>query len=327
MKKNSDKILTAAIIVLSVAGLLYFGMSAVFDERKDDQGNPFEYKLDLFEKSGKEKLAFSEIEHIDISIETPHAVAVDDRDRLYVSGGRQLLMFDKKNQQRLVVELDDDSYALAVDGNIYSAGRGKVTVLDSIGAKKAEWPSLGEDAYFTSIAVSGENVYVADAGQLLVWRFDRSGNVLGRIGEKNAAKDIPGFLIPSPYFDVIIDPDGLLWAVNTGRHQFENFALDGSFRSSWAKTSMGVDGFSGCCNPSHAAFLPDGSFVTAEKGLVRIKVHNQIGEFVSLVAAPDQFDESTVGLDLAVDSQERIYVLDAKRKQVRIFQKMEENKK
>ena len=88
---------------------------------------------------------------------------------------------------------------------------------------------------------------------------------------------------------------------------------------------MTVDGFSGCCNPSHAAVLQDGSFVTAEKGLVRVKIHNRAGEFVCLVAAPDQFDKGTVGLDLAVDSNGRIHVLDPKRKQVRIFEKMEDD--
>ena len=79
------------------------------------------------------------------------------------------------------------------------------------------------------------------------------------------------------------------------------------------------DGFSVCFNPSHIAMLPDGSFVTSEKGIVRVKKHNPAGEFVCLVACPDQFAEGTEGLDLAVDSAQRILVLDPKAPAVRIF--------
>ncbi|MBL6949216.1 MAG: hypothetical protein ISR57_01085, partial [Bacteroidales bacterium] len=49
------------------------------------------------------------------------------------------------------------------------------------------------------------------------------------------------------------------------------------------------------------------------------------GEFKCLVAAPDQFDQGTRGIDLAVDSEERILVLDPWRNQIRIFIKKGEN--
>jgi len=83
---------------------------------------------------------------------------------------------------------------------------------------------------------------------------------------------------------------------------------------------MQLDGFGGCCNPSHVAMLSDGSFVTSEKGLERVKIHLPSGDFKSVVAAPSQFDEGTKGLDLAVDSKDRILVLDPSRKMVRIFE-------
>jgi hypothetical protein len=82
---------------------------------------------------------------------------------------------------------------------------------------------------------------------------------------------------------------------------------------------MGVEGFCGCCNPTHMAILPDGSFVTSEKGLPRVKIHAQSGELKAVVAAPDSFAEHTVGLDLAVDSAGRILVLDPVARAVRIF--------
>jgi hypothetical protein len=82
---------------------------------------------------------------------------------------------------------------------------------------------------------------------------------------------------------------------------------------------MEIEGFCGCCNPSHFAIREDGSFVTSEKGIPRIKVYDRLGRLAAVVAGPDNFDEGTVGLDLALDSAQRILVLDPARRAVRIF--------
>ena len=67
--------------------------------------------------------------------------------------------------------------------------------------------------------------------------------------------------------------------------------------------------------------LSDGSFVSSEKGLERIKIHTPSGDFKTVVAGPDSFIEGTTGLDLAVDSKDKIYVLDPVKEIVRVFEK------
>ena len=84
---------------------------------------------------------------------------------------------------------------------------------------------------------------------------------------------------------------------------------------------MDLHGFCGCCNPSHFALLEDGSFVTSEKGIVRVKVYNRIGELASVVAGPEHFIEGTEGIDLAVGPDQEIYLLDPLKKMVRVFVK------
>jgi hypothetical protein len=83
---------------------------------------------------------------------------------------------------------------------------------------------------------------------------------------------------------------------------------------------MAMEGFCGCCNPSNFAFVNDSLFVTSEKGIERIKVYNADGSFLCIVATPDQFEEGTKGLDLAVDKQNRILVLDPTKMLIRIFE-------
>jgi hypothetical protein len=320
MKKN-DRLLTAIIIIVSVAGIFYFGIRAISDNAKKDTENPYEYNLESYKKKGKQVMHYSELKPIAVPLPKLFALAVGPGDKIYVSGEHSVLVLNPDGSAHSTVKIPATAYCLAVDKNrdLYLGMKDHIEVYNAKGVNKARWESLGERAIITSIALSMKHVFIADAGNFIVWKFDKSGNNPVRIGEKNKAKDIPGFIIPSPYFDVAVDPDGFLWAANTGRHSLENYTGTGGFRSSWGEYSMEPAGFCGCCNPSHFTILDDGSFVTSEKGLARVKVYNRLGQFVSMVAAPDQFKEGTVGLDLATDSARRIYVLDPARKTVRIF--------
>ena len=178
-----------------------------------------------------------------------------------------------------------------------------------------------EKAIITSIAADESSLFIADAGNKVVYHYDLQGNFLNEIGRKDSIQGIQGFIIPSPFFDVAIGRDGEVWAVNSGRHQLEAYDKQGNLKSSWERTSMEIDGFSGCCNPSHISILSNGSFVTSEKGMIRVKIHQPSGEFKYVVAAPNQFENGTKGLDIAVDSKDRIIIIDPKKGLIRIFQK------
>jgi hypothetical protein len=325
-KKKKDRLATWVIITVSVAGILYFGYQAISESSKRNQENPFEYNIENFKKSGADIIHYSEVKHIQIDLQNVYGISVGPDDNIYVSGENSVLILNRDGSIQSTLSTGGPVHTLSVDENrdLYLGMDDHVEVYDRKGAKKAHWESLGEDAIITSIALSKKNVFIADAGNHIVWKFDKSGNRLKRIGEKNEAKDIPGFVIPSPFFDVAIDPDGFLWVANTGRHSLENYTEEGDLRSSWGEFSMEIEGFCGCCNPSHFVILDDGSFVTSEKGIARVKVYNRLGNVVSVVAGPDQFTEGTVGLDLAKDSSQRIYVLDPQKKAVRIFTKNNE---
>lgn len=318
-----DKILTGAILAVSVAGVLYFGTMAVRDNAKKNQQNPFAYDIKSYKASGADLIHYSEVGRIPIELPMVSGIAVGPDDRIYVSGNDSVIVFNNDGPMRSSFHTNVPVHCLAINNNndLYLGMGDHVEVYDQKGIKQASWESLGEEAIITSLAVAKTSVFVADAGNKIVWKFDKSGTRLQRIGDKNEAKDVPGFIIPSPYFDVAVDPDGFLWVANTGRHSLENYTVDGNFRTSWGEFGMEIQGFSGCCNPSHFALLEDGSFVTSEKGLARVKIYNRIGNLVSVVAPAEQFIEGTVGLDLAVDSAQKIYVLDPMQKLVRIFAK------
>jgi len=138
---------------------------------------------------------------------------------------------------------------------------------------------------------------------------------------------------------VKLHPDGLLRINNPGRHRVEAYSFDGDFEGSWGKPTAAIEGFCGCCNPINLAMLPDGRVVTCEKGLPRVKVYNAVGDFDSVVAGTDSFPENAkvgageaeaesalAGLDAAVDSKGRIYILDLVTGGVRVMQRKETGK-
>ena len=179
--------------------------------------------------------------------------------------------------------------------------------------------------------MSENDVFAADAGNRIIWRCDRSGKIAGRIGEKNKERNVPGFIVPSPYLDVELHRDGLLRVNNPGRHEVEAYTINGDLELAWGKPTAAIDGFCGCCNPIGLALLPDGHIVTCEKGLPRVKVYTTDGIFESVVAGAESFMENAKaceggectngGLDAAVDSRGRVYILDIVTEDIRVMAK------
>jgi hypothetical protein len=153
-----------------------------------------------------------------------------------------------------------------------------------------------------------------------VLRYSTDGKFLDTFDGKSNKGDKHGFIIPSPYFDLAFNKEGELWIVNPGKRSLEQYLDDGQFRTFWTNDEVGIEGFWGCCNPAHIAFLPDGSFVTSEKNNVRIKVYKQSGEFDCVVAPSEKFPGGEIAPYLAVTSVGDIYALDFDKKEIRLFQ-------
>jgi len=322
-EQKNDVWLTRVIIIIAILGGVYFGYQAVFNAGNRAQQNPFEYNIEHFKKSDSALHHYTETAQIVLPQNRWWGIALDALDRIYISGAGKMLKYtDHSNPEEYLIGGNGLCLAVNSSGDAYIGMGDHIAVYDNSGHLQSRINLNAGSSLTTSITLSEKYIYVADAGEHIVRQLDRMGNLVQYIGEKDTTRDIPGFVIPSPYFDVAIDPDKYLWVVNPGRHSLENYTLDGGLRSSWGYYSMELDGFCGCCNPTHIAILPDGSFITSEKGIARIKVYNRIGQLVSVVASAAQFDEGTEGLDIAIDAKQQIYILDPKRLQIRIFTKI-----
>ncbi|HCT31291.1 MAG TPA: hypothetical protein DIW31_11310 [Bacteroidales bacterium] len=315
-----QKIIIWASVVLLLVVVAFMVMDFFFQPKSSNE-NPYEYKLDKLKYIDTSLIKYKPFATITPDLKQIHAICIDKNDDVYIAGdGVKIFDSDLKSVSNFADGKEVRCIAIA-DGNIYLGIQDHIEIFDAKGKSVTSWKAVNEKSVLTSIAISDKFVYVADAGNRIVYQYNKLGELVKEIGKKNAENGIQGFVIPSPYFDLLIGREGELWVVNPGRHQFESYNENGDQISSWAKTSMSIEGFSGCCNPSNIAMLSDGSFVTSEKGIERVKIHHPWGEFNCVVASPENFVEGTQGIDLAVDSKDRIYVLDPEKKEINIYTK------
>lgn len=309
----------AILALLVIIGLI---VKDLFVNPIEHKENPYEYNIDNLKKIDPELVCYEEVMKIKPEAENIFGIAIDKNDEIYITGEKEIFVFSPLGEQLNKFSTSNNVVALNFlpNKNLITSNGIELTEINTKGEEIAKWNSLNEKSLFTSLAVSDTAVFAADAGNKVVLRYNLKGEIQQEIGRKDTTKRIPGFIIPSGYFDLCLGSYGELWVVNPGFHEFYHFNPKGDIVSIWGVTSMQLEGFSGCCNPSHFAMLADGSFVTSEKGIERIKIHDQSGEFKCVVTTPDHFEDGTKGLDLAVDSKDRIFVLDPVKKVVHVFQ-------
>lgn len=273
-------------------------------------------------------IKYTRVSHFTLTKPDARRLALGKEGQIFVAAGNAVLALDSSGNVlgEITAAGPVRAVAIASDGSIFVGVKDHVEVFDTKRKRVATWDAPQGKPLITGIAVGERDVFVADAGNRIVWRYDRSGKLARRIGEKDTARNIPGFVVPSPYFDVEIGVDGLLRVSNPGRHRIETYTFDGDLEASWGKPGAGIASFCGCCNPCSIEVLPDGRVVTFEKGLPRVKIYSAIGELECVVAAPAWFadpakspDNNLGALDGAIDSQGRVYVLDTIAGDVQVF--------
>lgn len=309
------------------------GPSATTEERPP-LGGRFVYDVSAFQTTDPALLRYDETSRIPTGFQAPKCIEMLGGDLLLAGGDQAIKVLGPDGTLRATIELPSKPHAVTGlgDGRIAVAFLNHVAVYAADGKLVSQGESLGGKSHLTSVAAAGDSLYVADAGQREIVRCDAAGKPVSRFGKIGAGDGTPGFMIPSAYFDVMLGADGLLWVNNMGRHRVEAYTLDGEFELGWGEPGMAIENFCGCCNPVYFTRLPDGRFVTSEKGLNRIKLYDAKGAFAGVVAGPDHLVKDLdlakracadcrigFGFDVACDAAGRIFALDPATRDIRVF--------
>lgn len=305
---------------LWLAAGLAAGLTAARAPAAEDISRQFEYDLDRYRTVDPALIVAAQTRTLDPGLAKLAAVAVTADDHLFVAGEGALGEFDAAGERLRQIPVAGRPHALAAagdDGGLLLVGDRTVTRLGADGAAVAV-ADLGEGALLCSAVADGPDIFVADAGSKLVWRISGSGPAQAiRCRLENGEEE--RFILPSRFFDLAPAEDDGFWVVNAGRHRIVKMRPDGRMVAAWGEASIRPEGFAGCCNPAHLTRLPDGSFVTAEKGLPRVKLYGPDGAFRGVIADANLLRDDAGGLDLAADGRGQIYVLDPPAGVVRVF--------
>jgi len=286
---------------------------------REAPGPAFELDLSELRNVPPERIAWVETAPLRTNLSGLIAVAIGRDDQFAIGAGQEVILGALRPpftaDRRLRGPGTIRALAFAPDGTLWIASDRTVWRLARHADTLETGPELSDGSLVTSIAALSNLLAVADAGMKVVWLFDGSGRLLRHI----RAVESHGFVVPSPHFDVAFESPTTLWIVNPGELRLEEWSVEGRRLRTWGRPGVRLEGFSGCCNPTDIARLPDARIVTVEKGLVRIKVYSPDGQLEHVVAAPASFAENVKGMDLAVDSRGRIFAADPVRGAVRVF--------
>ncbi len=303
-------------------------------DRRPEPGPALLYDVSEHEAVTDEDIRYRETARFPLALEHPMGLAATEDGRLLIVGDNALLVLDASGRETARHHLDDAAHCVAVapDGVVYLGTRDHVAVFTGTDAPVIAWESLGERAWITSIAADERHVFVADAGNKQVLRYDHAGLLLGTIDGRDGENSAHGFIVPSQYFDIALDGMGALWIVNPGKLGVEKYRPDGTRLGVWHQPGFSVDAFPGCCNPIHIAVKRDTSLVAAEKGINRIKTFAADRSFAGVVASPEWLNTGWNAADfpahpapvrdLAVDGDNRVLALQGPLHAVLVFERL-----
>ncbi len=313
------------IIVLLILVVFIIATVIVWDFLSTQPGNraenPFEFNMDTLRIVDEEKISHRETIQIIVGETLPVNIA-SNKGNIFLLTANFLQVITPKGKEISRFNLENNPACLTVTaGDTIIIGYENYLVAYNLHGEILNRSSIAaENAFFTAVVNSGNQIFVADAGSRQILVYNRGLVQTGAFHGQSGVSDLHGFILPGKQFDLAVNLEQELWAVNPGMHAVQNYTPEGRLRGHWRKSSFGPEGFSGCCNPSFIEFLSNGRLVTSEKGLVRIKIHNISGEFESFVAPPSAFQHGYKAPAIAVDINDKIIALDFDKNLIRIFE-------
>jgi hypothetical protein len=243
------------------------------------------------------------------------AVTVASDGSVILGGESFVSAYDNNLKQKWSLKTEAPVASLSAYGNnIYAATMELILVISAEGKLIEEWGPFEDNAIITSVSAGSSGVVFADAGNKIIVILDKEGVVRKMVGQNDGQ-----FVIPSPYFDVALDSAGLIYAANTGHRRIETRSAEGAIISYFGEAGTAPDAFCGCCNPAHFVKTKTG-YITAEKGINRIKILGESGEFIEFVSSQNDFVPS-VPLDLASADGQTIYAANPSDSKLYVFKR------
>lgn len=303
MNKKITTILSVLIVVVFIAYIVFDTSRPAVNSAQDIQRPKYDSLPEKWKIANELPSVYGSLK----------AVTVSASGKIYTGGDSFVSCYSSDLKLLWNIKTPYPVTSLANYGDtIYASTMELILLIGSDGKLRDEWGPFEDKSFITSVASNRSWIAYADAGNKMVVILDKQGRVTKLIGQKDGQ-----FVLPSPYFDVALDASDNLYVANTGHRRIETRTIQGKMISAFGEPGMAPGAFCGCCNPAHFAITPEG-FVTAEKGINRIKILDRKGDFVEFVSSGNKFVPS-VPLDLASVDGKTVYAANPSDSKLYIF--------
>jgi sugar lactone lactonase YvrE len=246
-------------------------------------------------------------------------IAIDGDDRIFAVGDAAVRVFDAEGTLLRQWPTRSPGWSIAVDDDdrVWVGQQGQVEIFDGKGDLLDTWRDSERLGLVTAIAVSSDEVLLADAKARCIRRFDHEGKFRNNIGDQHRKG---GFDIPTGVIDFALDDEGRIHVPNPGMHRVERYTAAGELVGRFGRFD-GRDpaGFPGCCNPTNLTLDGAGRVIVSEKAGPRVKIYDPSGKLLTVVT-DDLFDPGAKNIDLAIDSVGRLYAVDTVKLEILVFE-------
>lgn len=305
MNRNFLTYASLLIILVFIGYIVYDSVRPVKSPAEESSSLPGDINIDeAWEVSGTLEIKEGKL----------NAVAASRDGKIFAAGNSFVSCYNDRSDLLWRYESESPLTAVAVSGDtVFASALDHILVLSG-GKLIGELGPYEGNSIITSVSAGPSRIAFCDAGNKKVYILDKGGEVKAMAGQRD-----PRFVIPSAYFDVSIDTGNIYWVANTGHRRIEQRADDGALKGSFGEAGLAPGAFCGCCNPAHFTVIPAG-FITAEKGINRIKILDRKGVFVEFVSSKNDFEPS-VPLDIASADGKTIYAANPADSKIYIFKR------
>ena len=305
MNKKLTTILSVLIVVIFIAYIIFDTTRPAADTAKVNKAVAYDTLPEKWKIAGEVHLDYGSLK----------AVSVSSSGKIYAGGDSFVSCYSEDLRLIWNLKTNYPVTALSCYGDtIFASTVEMILVISSDGKLKDEWGPFEDNSFITSVASNRSWIAYADAGNKMIVILDKEGRVSRLIGQKDGQ-----FILPSPYFDVALDASDNLFVANTGHRRIETRTIQGRITGTFGEPGMAPGAFCGCCNPAHFVITPEG-FITAEKGINRIKVLDRKGDFVEFISSENKFVPS-IPLDLASADGKTLYAANPADSKLYVFRR------
>lgn len=187
------KLVNIVLVVLALGIAIIIARDFVMNRAGKVIENPYAFDVSEYAKVSVDEILYEEEKVLQLRVAEPKGIAFH-QGTLFVIADSSLLQMNLQGQLLQETKLEASPTAIAVDDLVWLGMKNQVVCLNFDGQEVERWENYGGRSVITSLAVSPDFVFVADAGNRLVYQCKRMANWYGRLAKRMSRKQFRALL-------------------------------------------------------------------------------------------------------------------------------------